>query len=491
MSTARNLIDRLERHATLAPFQRRFLRGAFRPGVLKAVLSCPRGAGKSTLCGWLLAECIDPAGALFVPGSESVLVAGSMDQARAVFGFLRRACGETDYRYQDSGQRVGATHKATGTRVRVASSDARRAFGIVGARLIIGDEPGAWQERAGALMHDALETSGGKNETTLILIGTRAPGAAGGWWRNLVDGEPDPATHVQIHDAPCDDDGEVPGWNTWRVIRRANPLIDFNPHLRPKLIEELRKARKSDDAKRRFQTYRLNRPQQPAAEVLLTVEQWRAVAARPVPDPAGRPVAALDVGSSRAWSMAALLWPNGRVDARGVIPGVPSVEKQEARDAQRAGVYRTLVADGLLATDAGRRVVRVETLVRRVLAFQPSVIVCDRFRLDSVLDAVAGRCPVVARATRWSESTEDIMATRRLALDGNLSVVPAARPLFALSLAASMVEEDDDNSVRLVKRDGTNLRSRDDLAQALVLACGLLERTPAAKPFRVRVRNPA
>ncbi|MYK87626.1 MAG: hypothetical protein F4018_04365, partial [Acidobacteria bacterium] len=83
MSTSKRLIERLERHAKLAPFQRRFIRGAFRPGVLKAVLSCPRGAGKSTLSGWLLAEAIDPNGALFVPGSESVLVAGSRDQAGA------------------------------------------------------------------------------------------------------------------------------------------------------------------------------------------------------------------------------------------------------------------------------------------------------------------------------------------------------------------------------------------------------------------------
>ena len=491
MTTAAKLIERLERHATLAPFQRRFIRGAFRPGVLKAVLCCPRGGGKSTLCGWLLAEALDPDGALFAPGSESVLVAGSMDQARAVFSFLRRACGEEGFRYQDSGQRVGATHRATNTRVRVASSDAKRAFGIVGARLIIGDEPGAWQDRAGALMYDALETSGGKNLTTLLLIGTRAPGPAGGWWRNLVDHEDDPATYSQVHDAPVDDDGQVPAWDTWRTIRRANPLIGFNPFLRPKLDEELRKARKSDDAMRRFVSYRLNRPQQPASEVLLTVDQWRQVEARPVPAPDGRPIAALDVGSSRAWSMAALLWRTGRLDARGVMPGVPTVEAQEAGDARPSGAYRRLLDDGLLVTDAGRRVVRVESLIDRVMAFQPEVIVCDRFRLDAVRDAVAGRCLVVPRATRWSESTEDVMATRRLALDGNLAVVPEARPLFALALAASMVQEDDDNSVRLVKRDGTNLRSRDDLAQALVLACGLLGRMPAPRPYRVRVSNPA
>ena len=490
MTTAATLIERFERRAKLAPFQRRFLRGAFRPGILKAVLCCPRGAGKSTICGWLLAEALDPDGALFVPGSESVLVAGSMDQARAVFGFLRRSCGEDDYRYQDSGQRVGATHKDTNTRVRVASSDAKRAFGIVGARLIVGDEPGAWQERGGALMYDALETSGGKNETTLILIGTRAPGAAGGWWRTLVDHEDDPATYVQVHDAPVDEDGEVPDWSSWKTIRRANPLIGFNPFLRPKLEEELRKAKRSDDAKRRFVSYRLNRPQQPASEVLVTVDQWRAVEARSVPHAEGRPVVGVDVGSTRSWSTAAILWRNGRLDAVAVMPGVPNVDRLEALDAKPAGTYSRLVAAGVVTVDEGRRVVQVRTLIDRVLAYGPMAIVCDRFRLPEVQDAVAGRCPVVPRVTRWSESTEDVQATRRLALDGDLAVVPAVRPLYRLTLAEAQVQEDDDNSVRLVKRTQSH-RHRDDLAKALTLAAGLMARLPATRPVAVRVANPA
>ena len=490
MTTAARLIQRLERHTKLAPFQRRFVRGAFRPGVLKAVLSCPRGAGKSTTCGWLLAEAIDPEGALFVPGSESVLVAGSRDQAGAVFRFLRAALGEEGFRYQDSGQRVGATHRDTNTRVRVASSDGKRAFGIVGARLIIGDEPGAWQARGGAEMYDALETSGGKNEQTFVLIGTRAPGPAGGWWRDLVDHEDDPQTYIQVHAAPVDDDGDVPAWDSWKTIRRANPLIGFNPYLKPKLEEELRKARKSGDAKRRFVTYRLNRPQQPTSEVLVTVEQWRAVEARSVPHAEARPVVGVDTGSTRSWSTAAILWRNGRLDAVAVMPGLPTVERFEALDAKPAGTYQRLVDAGVVTVDAGRRVVEVRTLIDRVLAFRPLAIVCDRFRLGEVTDAVAGRCPVLPRVTRWSESTEDIQATRRLALDGDLAVVPGVRPLYRLTLAESEVQEDDDQSVRLVKRTQSH-RHRDDLAKALTLAAGLLARLPAPRPVEVLVANPA
>lgn len=92
--------------------------------------------------------------------------------------------------------------------------------------------------------------------------------------------------------------------------------------------------------------------------------------------------------------------------------------------------------------------------------------------------------------TRWSEATEDIQATRRLALDGDLAVVPGVRPLYRLTLAESEVQEDDDQSVRLVKRTQSH-RHRDDLAKALTLAAGLMARLPAPRPVEVLVANPA
>ena len=481
------LIGWLERRRPLAPFQRRFLRGAFRPGVYTAILSGPRGVGKSSLSAEILSAYLDPAGPLHRPGAESVLLASSLDQARITFGFLRGLCTGAGYRWQDSGQRVAVFHKASGARVRVASSDAKRAFGLgANTPAVVGDEPGSWQERGGALMYDALTTSGGKSDTRLFLIGTRAPGAEGGWWRSLLAEPDDPGTYRQIHDAPLDADGEVIDWSSWRTIRRALPLLDWNPHLRPKLDEELRKAKRSDDARRRFITYRLNRPQQPARAVLVTAGQWRAVEGRPVPAPTGRPIVGLDVGSSRAWSTAAVLWPSGRLAGLGVAPGVPGLDAQAKRDGKRAGLYDELREGGILTVDEGRRVVRVAALVERVMAYRPAVIVCDRFRLPAVLDAVGGRVPVVARVTRWSESTADIMALRRAALDGPLSVAPECRRIFRFALAESTVEHDDAGNVRLVKGDTHNTH-RDDLAAALVLAAGARSRRRASRAPRIHV----
>ena len=488
-SDAARLIAWIDNRQRLAPFQRRWIRGAFAPGRYKAILCGPRGLGKSSLSAHLLAAALDPDGPLHRAGGESVLLASSLDQARIPFAFLRGICTGPEYRWMDSAQRVAVTHAPTGTRVRVASSDAKRAFGLgANTPIIVGDEPGSWNERGGALMHDALETSGGKASCRLVLIGTKAPGIDGGWWRNLIDAGSDAGTYAQVHAATVDDDGEVPGWHTWKTIRAANPLIPFNPHLRPKLEDERRKARRDEDARRRFLTYRLNAPQRPAQSVLFTVDQWRGVESRAVPAASGRPVCGVDVGSSRAWSTASILWPNGRMDGLCIAPGSPDLAAQEHRDGKRRGMYSRLADAGLLTVETGRRVVKVSTLIDRVLAYRPRVIVCDRFRLGEVLDTVRGRCPVSPRHMRqsWSEPTADIQAARRLALDGSLAVVPDARPLYRLALAECVVEHDDAGNVRLTKTD-TNNRHRDDLAAALTLAAGAHARQPGARKVRIHV----
>ena len=210
-----DLISWIEKRQPLEPFQRRFIRGAFRPGVRLAALSGPRGLGKSALSGWILAAGLDPTGPLYVEGGESVLLAASLDQARGVFRFLRQRCDGDGFRFLDSGQRIGATHVPSHSRVRVASSDPRKALGIVGARLLVGDEPGAWADRAGSEMYDALTTSGGKGEQNLLLIGTRAPGPVDGWWRKLLASGGGPSEYVQVHA------GSEAAWDAWRTVARG------------------------------------------------------------------------------------------------------------------------------------------------------------------------------------------------------------------------------------------------------------------------------
>ena len=113
-----------------------------------------------------------------------------------------------------------------------------------------------------------------------------------------------------------------------------------------------------------------------------------------------------------------------------------------------------------------------------------TAIYCDRFRLDELRDTKA--CHVHPRVTRWSESTADIRALRKLAKDGPLAVAPASRRLIEASLAAARTEQDTSGNVRLIKR-GFNNQCLDDIAQALTLAAGGLARLPVRRRARLHV----
>ena len=147
----------------LRPFQRRFLASALSPGVDTSALSLSRGNGKSYLAAHVLTRCLSPGDVLHVPGSEYLLCAGSVEQARLCFRFVRAELEPTGaYRWLDSLSRIAATDKRDGTRLRVMSSNGKTAMGIVGCPLLVADEPGAWEATGGTLMHDAIQTAQGK-----------------------------------------------------------------------------------------------------------------------------------------------------------------------------------------------------------------------------------------------------------------------------------------------------------------------------------------
>ena len=151
-----------------------------------------------------------------------------------------------------------------------------------------------------------------------------------------------------------------------------------------------------------------------------------------------------------------------------------------------SGTYRKLAAQGSLMLADGLRVPSAGQLVKAVRARwgAPEVIVCDRFRLDDLRDTSPG-CRIVPRVSRWSESSADIRALRKMAKDGPLSCESASRALLTASLSAALVKPDDSDNVRLVKR-GTNNTARDDVAAALVLAAGAVDRAPKAPTWRYR-----
>ena len=83
---------------------------------------------------------------------------------------------------------------------------------------------------------------------------------------------------------------------------------------------------------------------------------------------------------------------------------------------------------------------------------------------------------IETRRGGWEDASEDIGGLRRQATDGCLAVASTSRELLTWSTqSVARVKPDDRGNIRLVKGDNNN-RSRDDVAQAFLLAGGALER---------------
>ena len=131
------IADYLAGRVTILPFHRRWLGRVFAPDVQIGVLSCTRGSAKTWLFGQLGAASIRPESPLFDRGVETLIVSASMEQSRTMIAFVKEALGEAaerDYGFTDSSQRLAVTHKATKTRLRVLSSDGKRAMGLANYR---------------------------------------------------------------------------------------------------------------------------------------------------------------------------------------------------------------------------------------------------------------------------------------------------------------------------------------------------------------------
>ena len=468
----------------LRPFQKRFLRRALAPGIDIAALSIPRGNGKSWLAAHILSRGMIPGDSLHYPGTEYLLCAASIEQARLCFRFVVQALGGVDnpeYRFNDSATRLAILHKASSTKLRVISSNGKSAMGIVNSRILVADEPGSWEVNGGQLMADAIETAMGKPGSPLkaIFIGTLAP-ATSGWWHQKIEDGSHGSTYVQALK------GDPEKWDNLREVKRCNPLTAISPEFLAKLKEEREAAWRDTRLKARFLSYRLNLPTQDSSTTLLTVDDWLQVEGREVPEPEGKAIVAVDLGANRSWSAAVAMWRNGRVDAIAVAPGIPDIAAQEKRDRVPGGTYQRLVDAGLLRIADGLRVVKPDQLwgaIREEWG-KPDFIVVDRFRLDELKDAVGTGARIEDRVTRWSDASYDIRATRKAARDGPMACVPEARALIKASLSVAMVKNDDQGSVRMVKR-GTNNEARDDVAAALCLVAG----ANARKPVKTGVRS--
>ena len=470
----------------LLDWEQDFIRRALAPGVRQAALSVARGNGKTTIVAAIAAAAI--AGPLRQPRSEVPLVAASYQQARIAFehcfAFIKDEFfwPRADWRIRNSIHAAGIDHVPSGAKIRLLSSDPKRAHGIA-PYLVIADEPSQWDTGQGSRMYAALLTSLGKIPgSRLIALGTR-PSRTDHWFQRLLDSdERSIVTACYAGEPECD----VHDPRQWRM---ANPSMDAMPELREAIRAESEAARKNPALLAAFRALRLNlgTPDSESREMLLDVEQWRATCAVPAPR-RGAYVLGLDVGGALALSAAVAVWPaSGRLEAMAQCGRVPDLDRRGAIDGV-GSLYEQAHAAGELRLNDGRVAGIAELLERaRDEWGVPEVLVCDRWRiaeLRDVLDRLALRPAVMPRGQGYKDGNDDVRRFRVAVAEKR--VHPARQfMLLEAGIADAVVTSDPAGNVKLAKstEGGRRACARDDVAAAAILAVAHADRI-MARPAR-------
>ena len=405
------------------PFQRRFLAGAFRSGILRAGLSTGRGSGKTGLASAVLLDALRPAGVLHRPGFESVLIASSFAQARLGFESVRRSLELMDeagaFRIRDQQNLADIQHRGTGARLRVAGCDNRRAHGWR-PNLVIGDEPAQWGPRGEALAA-AVRTSLGKRKgARFLLIGTR-PASDDHFFARLL-AESDRSVYSQVHAASDSD----PPYQV-RTWRKANPGLRFGLPDVEVIRAEARLAKRDEQEAATFAALRLNLGQDDtAARLLLDAATWRAIETDPLPARSGPCAWGIDLGGTAAFSAVAAYWPRtGRLEGFQACGSEPRLAERAQADGV-PGQYQRMRANGELLTLGGRVVPVGPFLAEAVARYgQPSAIAADRWRAGELSDGVTEsglRLPAPTwRGQGWRDGAEDVRRFRAAVLTGRVA----------------------------------------------------------------------
>ena len=465
------------------PYQRRFVGGAFRRGVLRAGLSLARGGGKTGLASALALDSIRPAGALHRDGGETVVLAASFSQARLTFEAVLRSLellGESDaYRIRDQQNLADIQHRETKARLRVAGSDNRRAHGWR-FNLCIGDEPAQWGPR-GELLAAAVRTALGKRAgARALFIGTR-PRSDDHFFARLL-AEEDPAVFALTYAARPDD----PPFRV-RTWHKANPGLRYGLPDIEVLRAEARLARRDPAEMASFRSLRLNMGTSEVDEsFLLSSETWRAVETDPLPPREGPLAWGIDLGGTAAFSACAAFWPrSGRLEGFVTCGTKPELSERALADGV-SGTYEAMRDAGELVQLGGRVVPVGPLLVEATRRYgRPQAIAADRWRAGELSDGVTSaglRLPEPTwRGQGWRDGAQDVRSFRAAVYEGRVAAPVSLAMRAALAEARTVADSSANEKLAKSGEGQRRRRGRDDLAAAIVLAVAEGTRREAAR----------
>ena len=468
------------------PYQRKFLRGAFQPGVIRAGCSLARGGGKTGLASALALDSIRPAGVLHREGGETIVIASAFPQAKICFDAVRMSLelmGEAgEYRIRDQQNLADIQHKESKARLRVAGADNRRAHGWR-VNLVIGDEPAQWGPR-GELLAAAIRTALGKRKgARAIFIGTR-PASDSHFFARLL-AEDDPSVYAQVHAASADDPPFAV--KTWRA---ANPALAYGLPDIETLRAEARLAKRDPAELATWRSLRLNQgTSEVESRMLIDAQTWREVETDALPPREGPVAFGVDLGGTAAFSACAAYWPQTtRLEGFVACGSTPPLPERALADGV-PGVYEAMRDAGELVQLGGRVVPVGAFLAEAVRRYgRPQAIAADRWRAgeleDGVREARLALPEPTWRGQGWRDGSVDVRLFRAAVLEGQVAA-PVSLAMRAAFAEAKVVADSAANEKIAKAGEGQHRRrGRDDLAAAIVLTVAEGVRRHAAKPTR-------
>ena len=463
----------------LMPWQRKFIRRAFSPGVQRAALTCGRANGKSGLVAAIATLYLT--GPLAVPRGEVVVLASSFGQARDAIGeqvlwFLggADALREAGWRVEDNSNRFRIT-TPSGARLSVMAADSRRAHGRPGIVAAMLDEPAQWEPGVAEKLLAAITTSAGKQKDFRILaLGTRASSPEH-WFSRWLDGGAD---FIQRHEASESD----PPFQR-RTWKKANPSLDAFPHLERAIRAEAVKAKVDSGELAAFRALRLNLGVEEVGrrQNLLDAGVWESCEVDVLPPAEGPCVWGIDMGSGHAMSALACSHPSSfRLEVMAAFPSDPGLSARGSAD-HVGSLYEKMHQRGELIVTPGRVVV-VSDLLRAALARfgPPDLVVADRWREGELRDGLdqAG-VPASAFSSRgmgFKDGAEDVRGFRRACIDGRVKSSKSLMIRAALSEAVTVSDPAGNAKLAKSSEGGRRQAAKDDAAAACILAIAAGER---------------
>ncbi|MEM1072980.1 MAG: terminase TerL endonuclease subunit [Pseudomonadota bacterium] len=456
----------------LAPFQKKFVRGALADGVNVAVLSIGRGNAKTALSAGIALGA-----GMGVwdrqPRREVIIAARTRDQGRVAFdfvvGFIRSLQEDEQAAFtirRSPRLEIEYDGDGGGHFIRVIAADGKSALGSA-PTLVLMDERGHWQADQGDALEHALLSGLGKRDGKALIISTSAPDDSQPFsvWLD----EDTPGVYRQEHrpapGLPADD---------LESLKLANPGSQYGIGSSLDWLQgQARRAiARGGSTLTSFRLYNRNeRVSGETRDLLLTVDEWLSCEVSDPPERQGQVVIGIDLGGSASMTAASFYWPEtGRLEALGTFPSKPSLLDRGQNDGV-SGRYVEMEERGELST-LGDQTVPVAPWLLDVLAhvdgFAIAAIVADRYKqaeLGEAIDKAGIRSPVVWRGQGFRDGGEDCERFRRAAYDGNVKTTPSL--LLRSAFADAVCLRDPANNLKLAKARSTG---RIDAVAATVLA---------------------